>query len=104
MRWNLGGLVAIIVINLALPFVMPNIDWHAHVGGLVGGTAVTAAMAYAPQRWRALASVGVCTVVLAVSTVLVVVRTQQLRDDPGFDVALVYVQGIENEGFRPSIQ
>jgi len=104
MRWNSGGLVAIIVINLALPFVIPDIDWRAHVGGLVGGAAVTAAMAYSPQRWRVLASVGVCVVVLGVCTALVAVRTQQLRDEPGFDAALVLIQGYEDQGYRPSIQ
>ena len=29
--------LGLVVLNLALTFVIPNIDWHAHVGGLAGG-------------------------------------------------------------------
>jgi membrane associated rhomboid family serine protease len=28
---------ALLLLNLALPLFIPNIDWHAHVGGLVTG-------------------------------------------------------------------
>ncbi|MEI6649576.1 MAG: rhomboid family intramembrane serine protease [Actinomycetes bacterium] len=31
---SVGG---VIVVNLLLTFAIPNIDWHAHVGGLAGG-------------------------------------------------------------------
>jgi len=31
----------IVVINFALGFMMSGIDWHAHLGGLFGGAAVT---------------------------------------------------------------
>jgi membrane associated rhomboid family serine protease len=30
----------ILLINLALPLFLPNIDWHAHVGGLVTGIVI----------------------------------------------------------------
>jgi membrane associated rhomboid family serine protease len=102
MRWNAGGIAALIVINLLLPFVMPSIDWHAHVGGLVGGVAAGAVMAYAPQRWRALASVGACVVLVAVCVVMVGARTNQLTNSP---VYAPYVQqGVEEPDFRPSVQ
>lgn len=44
-----GGVVAIIVINLALGLVVPNISWLGHVGGLATGAAVAAVLAYAPR-------------------------------------------------------
>jgi membrane associated rhomboid family serine protease len=31
----------LITINLAIPFLIPGIDWKAHLGGLVGGCLVT---------------------------------------------------------------
>jgi membrane associated rhomboid family serine protease len=31
---------AILLINLALPLFLPNIDWRAHVGGLLTGIVV----------------------------------------------------------------
>ncbi len=41
-RYLLNQLGVILVINLALPLLIPNIDWRAHVGGLVTGVAVSA--------------------------------------------------------------
>lgn len=38
---SVGG---IIVVNLILTFVIPGIDWHAHVGGILGGAAATYAI------------------------------------------------------------
>jgi membrane associated rhomboid family serine protease len=32
-----NGMLVMIAINLSLGFVVPNIDWHGHVGGLVAG-------------------------------------------------------------------
>lgn len=49
-----GGIVALIVINLAFTFVFPlfsgvRISWEAHIGGLVVGALVALAYAYAPR-------------------------------------------------------
>jgi membrane associated rhomboid family serine protease len=106
MRWNAGGIVALIVVNLLLPFFMPNIDWHAHVGGLVGGAGAAAVMAYAPQHWRKVASVSVGLVLVLACAVLVQLRTTQLKDSPVFgpQVDQIQQQGSENGDFRPSIQ
>jgi membrane associated rhomboid family serine protease len=106
MRWNAGGIAALIVVNLLLPFVMPSIDWHAHVGGLVGGAAAGAVMAYTPQRWRRLASVGICALLVGISVAMVQVRTTQLTDSPiwGPKVQQAQQQQTDEQGFRPSIQ
>ena len=34
---DIRSIVVIIAINFAIDFVLPNIDWHAHLGGLIGG-------------------------------------------------------------------
>jgi rhomboid protease GluP len=38
---DIRSIAVIIAINFAIDFVLPNIDWHAHLGGLIGG-AITA--------------------------------------------------------------
>ncbi len=69
----------LLAVNLVLGFVVPNIDWHAHLGGLVVGGAVTAAYAYAPRgRWRLPVQAGTATAVLVLVLVRTAVRTTQL--------------------------
>ncbi len=46
---RLNMLLTLLVINLALPLFIPNIDWRAHLGGLVTGIVVAA-------LWRVLAA------------------------------------------------
>lgn len=41
-RYLLNQLVVILAINLALPLLIPNIDWRAHVGGLITGVGISA--------------------------------------------------------------
>jgi len=40
MNLNSSQIVGLIGINLVIGFVVPNIDWHAHVGGLLVGSLV----------------------------------------------------------------
>jgi membrane associated rhomboid family serine protease len=66
-------------LNLVLSFSISGIDWRGHVGGLIGGALVTAALVYAPegkQRWvvQALGCLCVALVIVAV----LVARTVQL--------------------------
>lgn len=48
-----SGITAIIVINGVLGFVVGGIAWQAHLGGLVTGALVAAALAYTPKERRA---------------------------------------------------
>ena len=66
-------------LNLFFSFAVPNIDWHAHVGGLIGGALVTAVMVYAPsgKQRSALQALGTAAVALLVVGT-VVARTIQL--------------------------
>ena len=51
LRFDIGGIIAIIAINVVIGFVPGfNINWRAHLGGLIAGSILTAAMVYAPQR------------------------------------------------------
>ena len=74
-----SGITALIGINLVIGFVVPNIDWLGHVGGLVAGALTAAALVYAPAgRQRVVVqALGVGLVALAVVAV-VAARTMQL--------------------------
>jgi membrane associated rhomboid family serine protease len=68
----------LLAINLVAGFLLPNIDWRAHVGGLVAGAAVAAALAYAPRARRTPVQLGGCVAVLVVAVLIVAARTLQL--------------------------
>ncbi|MCA2189838.1 rhomboid family intramembrane serine protease [Nonomuraea cavernae] len=84
-RLNLDvrGIAVVIVLNLVITFVLPafsglRISWTGHVGGLIVGTLLAAALVYAPKtnrtRWQVLTIVGAA----AVLGVLVLVRTASI--------------------------
>ncbi|HVT63932.1 MAG TPA: rhomboid family intramembrane serine protease [Mycobacteriales bacterium] len=49
---NTQQIMFTIVMNLVLTFSISNIDWRGHVGGLIVGAAVAAAIAFAPRGPR----------------------------------------------------
>jgi membrane associated rhomboid family serine protease len=72
LRLDTRPLIGVIVVNAVLGFVIQGIAWQAHLGGLVAGTAVTAALVYAPSRRRGLlqaVGVGAVTVVVVIAAV-----------------------------------
>ena len=76
---DVSAIATTIGINLAFSFFAAGyIDWRGHVGGLIGGGLVAAALVYAPAKSRSAYQVGgVVGVALAV-LLLVVVRTAAL--------------------------
>lgn len=75
---RLGGetrsIVTLLAVNLVITFAVPIIDWRAHLGGLVTGAVVAAAMAYAPRgERRDLVQAGACAGVLALIVLAVAV-------------------------------
>jgi membrane associated rhomboid family serine protease len=74
-----SGLFVLVAINMAIAFVPgTNIDWHAHVGGLITGSLVAAALVYAPRSRRTLVQSAGSVVVLLIIVALVLWRTAQL--------------------------
>ncbi|OIQ72242.1 rhomboid protease GluP [mine drainage metagenome] len=45
-----NSVYAVIAVNLAFGFMVPNVDWHAHLGGLALGAATSAVMVYGVRR------------------------------------------------------
>ena len=88
MRQDVASIVGFIGINLVLGFVLPNIDWRAHVGGLVVGAAVAAVFAFVPPLVA-----GKSAPVGAGSAVVAQQRTAQLIVWAGV-VGIVVVLGV----------
>lgn len=82
--WKVGGdikgLAMVIAVNVFITISVPNISWQGHLGGFLGGAAVTALIIFAPrgpQRSR-VQWVGVGALVL-LAVVLFVVRALVLH-------------------------
>jgi membrane associated rhomboid family serine protease len=47
--WEVRSITALVAINLVISFATPNIDWRAHIGGLVVGALVCLGFVAAPR-------------------------------------------------------
>jgi membrane associated rhomboid family serine protease len=47
---NLKEGLGLIALNLAIPFVIPGIDWKAHLGGFIGGALATTLVALSNKQ------------------------------------------------------
>jgi membrane associated rhomboid family serine protease len=80
LRFDVRGILAIIAINAVIGFIPGfNINWRAHLGGLVAGALLTAAMVYAPQRHRLLISIGASVLIVVLCIAGTVFRTEQIQ-------------------------
>jgi membrane associated rhomboid family serine protease len=71
-------IIVLLVINLVFGFLVPNIDWRAHLGGLITGSLCAAAIAYAPENRRTAVQVGGFVVVAVMVVAVVLWRTAAL--------------------------
>jgi membrane associated rhomboid family serine protease len=60
-----GGLGALLLINLAIGFVIPNIAWGGHIGGLIGGALAALAFGAAIKRRKPAVGYGLCAALSA---------------------------------------
>jgi membrane associated rhomboid family serine protease len=72
------GIVTLILINFALGFVVRNIAWQDHLGGLIVGAVLTAAYAYAPRKNRAALQLAATIAVAAILAIAVIVQNGRL--------------------------
>ncbi|PSL05160.1 membrane associated rhomboid family serine protease [Haloactinopolyspora alba] len=61
-----GAVVVILGINVVFGFMVEGIDWRAHLGGLVVGTALAAVFAFVPRRFRTVGAVTACVLMFAI--------------------------------------
>jgi membrane associated rhomboid family serine protease len=76
-----SGLLVLFAINAAIPFIMPNVAWQAHVGGLVTGAACAGAVALTSPRTTAARQrlqLPLLALILVVVCALAVIRYQTL--------------------------
>ena len=71
--------MALLAVNLVFGFLSPNIDWRAHIGGLVTGSLCAVAFAYAPAGRRTAVQVAGFVVVALMVLAVIVWRTADLR-------------------------
>jgi membrane associated rhomboid family serine protease len=69
----------LIGLNLGLGFLVPGIDWRAHLGGLFVGFALAALFTYAPRRNRLLLQIAGVVAIVALLVGSISLRTHQLR-------------------------
>ena len=73
-----SGVMALLVINFVFGLIAPNIDWRAHLGGLVTGSLCAAVIAYAPADRRTAIQVGGFVVVAVLVVAVILWRTAAL--------------------------
>lgn len=79
LRFDVTQVLVLLGINIVIGFLPGgNIDWRAHLGGLVTGAVVAAIMVVPAPRHRVAVQVGGILVLLGVMTTLVLWRTAQI--------------------------
>lgn len=66
LRLDLRPLIVVLALNVFITFTYPGLSWQGHLGGLVVGAVVGAAMVFPPRATRRLWQWGVCAAVVVV--------------------------------------
>jgi membrane associated rhomboid family serine protease len=78
LNYDMRPILILLALNIVFTFTWPNVSWQGHLGGLIGGTAVAIAMAYAPRERRDRVQWGTAAGVMVLSIVLSVVAVAQI--------------------------
>ena len=68
----------LLAINALITFVVPNVSWQGHLGGLVGGALVAAVLVYAPRARRTQLQLAGAVLLVAALAAATVARTVML--------------------------
>ena len=68
---DVSSVLVILAINVVFGFVVSGIDWRAHLGGLVTGTALAYVFAHAPRKQRTVISATACVAMVVLIVALV---------------------------------
>lgn len=49
---DLRSIGTLIALNVVITFAVPHVSWQGHLGGLIGGAAIAAVLAYSPRTRR----------------------------------------------------
>lgn len=78
MKAPAGQVIGLIVVNIVISVVIPGISLIGHLGGLVTGAAVTAALVYSPVRHRNAVQFGALAGITALMLAIIAVRAVML--------------------------
>ncbi|GAA4934939.1 membrane associated rhomboid family serine protease [Nonomuraea thailandensis] len=82
LNMDVRGMAVLIALNLAITFLVPGISWTGHIGGLITGSLLAGALAYAPKNNRTLWQVLAIVAVVVLLAVLVLARTSAILTAP----------------------
>lgn len=77
-RYDMKQLLIVLAINLYLSFQISGISWQGHLGGLVVGAVITAAMVYPPQPIRRRVQIGTVVGLLILIVVVILIKDTQI--------------------------
>ena len=80
LRYDISQVLILLVVNVAIGFMSPGIDWRAHLGGLVVGAAVAAVYVFAPRKTQLLWQILGVSGIVGVLIVITLVRTSQIQE------------------------
>ncbi|MFC7342522.1 rhomboid family intramembrane serine protease [Saccharopolyspora griseoalba] len=80
LKVSLKPVLVVIALNIVLSITIPGISLLGHLGGLVLGTAATAALLYAPRQNRAMVQAGALAGLLVLLIAVVITRDVQFGD------------------------